>query len=219
MFPGDTEWWAWSLYSPSALLQPMDTISFSFSSGYHIYTPQLCLTTISGHHIHVSIKKAECKRIDTFELWCWRRFLRVPWTARRSNQSILKEISPEYYWKDWCWSWNSNILATWCEELTHWKRPWCWKDWRQEEKGTRMSWLDGITDLTDMKQASSENWWWTGKPCMLQSIGLQRVRHNWVTKLNWHSRCPSRVLQSISIFSERKWSHLVVSSSLRPNGL
>ena len=111
MFPGDTEWWAWSLYSPSALLQPMDTISFSFSSGYHIYTPQLCLTTISGHHIHVSIKKAECKRIDTFELWCWRRFLRVPWTARRSNQSILKEISPEYYWKDWCWSWNSQYFG------------------------------------------------------------------------------------------------------------
>ena len=65
-------------------------------------------------------KKAERLRIDTFELQCWRRLLRVPWTARRSNQSILKEISP-----DWCWSWNSNTLAIWCEQLTHWKRPWC----------------------------------------------------------------------------------------------
>ena len=73
-----------------------------------------------------TIKKAECRRIDAFEL-CWRRLLRVPWTARRSNQSILKEISPGCSLKDWCWSWNSNTLATWFEELTHWKRPWCWE--------------------------------------------------------------------------------------------
>ena len=59
-----------------------------------------------------TIKKAECWRVDAFELWCWRRLLRVPWTARRSSQSILKEIHPEYSWKDWCWSWNSNTLAT-----------------------------------------------------------------------------------------------------------
>ena len=74
-----------------------------------------------------TIKKTERWRIDAFELWCWRRLLRVPWTARRSNQSILKENSPEYSLKDWCWRWNSNTLATWCEELTPWKRPWCWE--------------------------------------------------------------------------------------------
>ena len=68
-------------------------------------------------------------------MWCWRRLLRVPWTTRRSNQSILKEINPEYHWKDWYWSWNSNILATLCEELTHWKRPWCWGRLWQEERG------------------------------------------------------------------------------------
>ena len=82
------------------------------------------------------IKKVEHWRIDTFELWCWRSLLRVPWTARRSNQSIPKEISPGVHWKDWCWSWNSSTLATWCKELTHWKRPWCWEDWEQEKKGT-----------------------------------------------------------------------------------
>ena len=71
-------------------------------------------------------KKAEHQRIDAFELWCWRRFLRVPWTSRRSNQSILKEISLNIHWKDWCWSWNSNTLATWYKKLTHWKRLWCW---------------------------------------------------------------------------------------------
>ena len=70
-----------------------------------------------------TIKKAERWRIDAFELWCWRRLLRVPWTARRSNQSILKESVLNIHLKDWCWSWNSNTLATWCEELTHLKRP------------------------------------------------------------------------------------------------
>ena len=74
-----------------------------------------------------AIKKAERWRIDAFELWCWRRLLRVPWTARRSNQSILKGISPGCSWKDWCRSWNSNILATWWKELSHLKRPWCWE--------------------------------------------------------------------------------------------
>jgi len=59
-----------------------------------------------------TIKKAECQRIDAFELWCWRRLLRVSWAARRSSQPILEEISPEYFWKDWCWSWNANTLAT-----------------------------------------------------------------------------------------------------------
>ena len=71
-----------------------------------------------------TIKKAERQRIDAFELWCQRRLVRVPWTARRSNQSILKEISPGVHWRDWCWSWNSSALATWCGELTHLKRPW-----------------------------------------------------------------------------------------------
>ena len=83
-----------------------------------------------------TVKKAEHQRIDAIELWCWRRLLRVPWTARRSIQSILKAINPEYSWNDWCWSWISNTLTNWCKELTHWKRPWhAGKHWRQEEKG------------------------------------------------------------------------------------
>ena len=98
-----------------------------------------------------TIKKAEHWRIDAFELWCWRRFMRVPWTARRSNQSILKEISAGCSVKDWCWSWNSNPLATWCKELTHFKRPWFWKGLRAGGEGDeRMRWLDGITNSMDM---------------------------------------------------------------------
>ena len=67
-----------------------------------------------------TVRKAEHWRIDAFELWCWRRLLGVLWASRGSNQPILKEIS---HWKDWCWSWNSNTLATWCKERTRWKSP------------------------------------------------------------------------------------------------
>ena len=81
-----------------------------------------------------TIKKAERWRIDAFEVWCW-RFFRVPWTARRSNQSILKEISPEYQWMDWCWSWNSNTWPPDAKWLIG-KDPDPGKDWRLEEKGT-----------------------------------------------------------------------------------
>ena len=93
----------------------------------------------SSSHVwmwEVDQKKAECQRIDAFELWCWRRLLKVPWTVKRSNQSIIKEINPEYSWKDWCWSWSYSTLATWCEKPTQRKGPDAGKDWRQEEKRT-----------------------------------------------------------------------------------
>ena len=84
---------------------------------------------------HVGCESWTIKKADAFELWCWRRLLRVPWTARRSNQSILRKSVLNIHWKDWCWSCNSNTLATWWEELI-WKDPDAGKDWRQEEKGT-----------------------------------------------------------------------------------
>ena len=82
-----------------------------------------------------TIKKPEHWRIDAFELWCWRRLLRVPWTARRSNSpSSRKSV---LNWKNWCWSWNSNTLATCCEELTYLKRPWCWERLRAKRRRGR----------------------------------------------------------------------------------
>ena len=81
-----------------------------------------------------TIKKADCWRIDAFELWCWGRFLRVPWTARSSNQSILKEISPEYSLEGLMLKLKFQNFSYLSGELTHWKRPWYWKDRRQEEK-------------------------------------------------------------------------------------
>ena len=130
------------------------------------------------------IKKTEHWRIDAFELWCWRRLLRVPWTARRSNQSVLKEISPEYSLEGWCWSRNSNILATSCEELTHLKRRWCWKRLKVGGEGDDIGWDGWMGSLTRWTWiwVNSGSWWWTGKPGMLQSMGSQRVKHDWAER-------------------------------------
>ena len=92
--------------------------------------------------------KAERRRIDAFELWCWIRLLRVPWTARRSNQSILKEISPGCSLEGLMWTWNSNILATWCKDLTHLKRPWCWERLKAGGEGDDRGWDGQITSPT-----------------------------------------------------------------------
>ena len=108
-------------------------------------------------------------------MWYWRRPLRVPW---RSNQSILKEINLNIHWRDWCWSWSSNILATWCEELTHWKRPWCWERLKAGGEGDDRGW-DGWMASSTWVWANSGRWWRTGKPSVLQSMGSQRVRHDW----------------------------------------
>ena len=96
-----------------------------------------------------TIKNAECQRIDAFELWCWRKLLRVPWTARRSNQSILKEISPEYSLEGWCWSWNFGHLMQRTESLEKTLLLGKIEDGRRRGQ-QRMRWLDGITDTMDM---------------------------------------------------------------------
>ena len=133
-------------------------------------------------------KKAESRRIDAFGLWCWRRLFRVPWTARRSNQSILKEISPGVRWKDWCWTWNSNTLATWCEELTHLKKSWCWERLRARGEGDQRGWNGWMASLTQWTWVwvDSGSWWWTGRPGMLQFMRSQTVGHDWATELNWN---------------------------------
>jgi len=98
-----------------------------------------------------TVKKTERWRIDAFELWCWRRLLRVPWTARRSNQSILKEISPGCSLEGWCWSWNSNTLATSCRVDSLVKTLMLGRIVGRRRRGRqRMRWLDGITELMDM---------------------------------------------------------------------
>ena len=134
-----------------------------------------------------TIKKAECWRIDAFELWCWRRLLRVPWTARRSNQSILKEISPGCSLEGMMPKLKLSTLATSCAELTHWKRPWCWEGLGAGDEGDDRGWHGCMASLTRWTWVwvNSGSWWWTGRPGVLWFTGLQRVGHNWATELNW----------------------------------
>ena len=134
-----------------------------------------------------TIKKAEHRRIDAFELWCWRRLLRVPWTARHSNQSILKEISPEYSLEGLMLKLKFHYLATWWKELTHWKRSWCWERLKAGGEGNDRGWDGWMAPTTQWTWVwvGSGSWWWTGKPGGLQSMGSQRVTHDWATELNW----------------------------------
>ena len=91
------------------------------------------------------------------------------------------------HWKNSCWSWSSNTLATWCKELTHWKRPSCWERLKAGGEGDNRGWDGWMASPTRWTWvwASSGSWWRTGKPGMLQSIGSQRVRQDWATEQNW----------------------------------
>ena len=132
-------------------------------------------------------QKAELQRIDAFELWCWSRLLRVPWTARRSNQSILKEINPEYsleglmlklklqYFGHLMWRTDSfeKTLILGKIEGGRRRRDRGWDGWMASPAQRTLVWV------------TSRSWWWTGRPDVLQCLGSQRFRHDWATELNW----------------------------------
>ena len=134
-----------------------------------------------------TIKKTEHQRIDTFELWCWRRLWRVLWVARRSNQFILKEISSEYslegltlklelqYFGHLMWRTDSFKKTLMLGKIEGGRR--------KEDRGWD-GWMASPTQWIWV-WVSSRSWWWTGKPSVLQSMGLQRVGHDWATELNW----------------------------------
>ena len=128
-----------------------------------------------------TIEKAERWRIDAFELWCWRRLLRVPWAARGSNQSILRKSILNIHGKNWCWSWNCNTLATWCKELTHRKSPWCWERLKAGGEVDERGWYGCLASPTRRTWVwvDSGSWWWTGRPGLLWFMGSQRVGRNW----------------------------------------
>ena len=146
--------------------------------------------------VGLCVKKAERQRIDAFELWCWRRLLRVPWTARRSNQSILKEISPGI-------SLEGLLLKLKLQNFGHLMRR---VDSLEKTlmlvglgaggEGDDRGWDGWMASLTRWTWVwvNSESWWWTGRPGVLRFMGLQRVRHDWVTDLIWSKLSPIRAL-------------------------
>ena len=120
----------------------------------------------------------------------------VHWTARRWNQSILKEISPEDSLEGLMLSWNSNTLATWCAKLTHLKRPWCWERLKAGGEGDERGWDGWMSSPSQWTWVWVDcgSWWWRGRPGVLQTMGLQRVGHDWATELHW-----TMVIQDVNI--------------------
>ena len=150
------------------------------------YSQGYCFS--SGHVWMWDLVYKENSAEELMLLICgWRRLLIVPCTARRSNQSILKKISPWCSLEGLMLKQNSNILATWCEELTHLKRPWCWERLKAGDEGDNRGWDGYMASPTQWTWfwVDSGSWWWTGRPGVLRFTGSQRVTHDWATELKW----------------------------------
>ena len=131
-----------------------------------------------------TIKKAEHQRLHAFELQCWRRPLKVPWTARRSNQSILKEISPEYSLEGQILKLKLQYFGHLMQRI-HWKRPWCWERLKAGGEADDRRWWDGwmaAPTWWTWVWVSPRSWWWTGKPGVLWFMASQRAM---TEQLNW----------------------------------
>ena len=162
-----------------------------------------------------TIKKAEWRRIDAFELWCWRRLLRVPWTARRSNQSILKEISPECSLEGLMLKLKLQYFGHLMQRADAFEKTLMLGkiEGRRRRAWQRMRWLDGITDSMDMSLGGLRE---LVIPGVLQFMGSQRVGHDWATELNWNESCIATATVNFRTFSspQEKTMYLLVLSSL-----
>ena len=134
-----------------------------------------------------TIKKAECRRTDAFELWCWRRLLRVPWTARRSDQSILKEISPGCFLEGMMLKLKLRYFGHLMQRVDSLEKTLMLRgigaggEW--DDRGWD-GWMASPTWWTWV-WVNSGSWWWTGRPGVLRFMGSQRAGHDWETELNW----------------------------------
>ena len=133
-----------------------------------------------------TIKKAEHQRIDVFELWCWRRLLRVPWTAGRSNQSILKEISPGCSLEGLILKLKLQYFSHLMRRADSFEKTLMLGKIESKRRGDDRGWDGWIASLTQCTWVwvDSGSWWWTGRPGVLQFMVSQRAGHDWATELN-----------------------------------
>ena len=141
-----------------------------------------------------TIKKTQCWKIDAFQLWCGEYSWQSLGQQGDKTNTSSRKSTLNIHQKGWCWSCSSNTLATWLEELTHWKRLWCWERLRAGGDQSNRGWDGCMTSLTQWTWVwATSRWWWrTGKPGVLQSMGSQRVRHDWATEQQyWEKLAPS----------------------------
>ena len=149
--------------------------------------------------------------------WC---FWTVVLEKTLESPLVCKEIKPvnvlNVHWKDWCWNWNSNTLAIWCEELTHLKSPWCWERLKVGGEGDDKGWDGWMVSPTQWIWiwVKSGSWWWTGRPGVLQSTRSQRAGHNWTTELNWTTWERNHTLNSSLPSSLKTPTHPSVSAQV-----
>ena len=120
----------------------------------------------------------------------WKEFFKLPWKGMILIWKQRMQVDKDKHvvkFSIWCWSWNSNTLATWCKELTHLKRPWCWGRLGAGGEGDDRGWDGWMASPTQWAWVwvNSGSYWWTGRPGVLQFMGSQRVGRNWATELNW----------------------------------
>ena len=162
------------------------TASIIFN-GERLNTLTLWSDTALMTDIHCSVKKAECRRTDVLNCDVGENSWESLGLQGDPTSPFWRRWALGFLWREWCWSWNSSPLATSGEELTHWKRLWCWEGLGAGGGGDDRGWDGWMASLTRWTWVwvNSGSWWWTGRPGVLQFMGLQRVGHDWATKLNW----------------------------------
>ena len=142
---------------------------------------------------HVWMRELDYKESWTLKNWCFWTVVLEKTLERPLDCKEIQLVHPKgdqswmLIWKDWCWSWNSNTLATWCKELTLLKRPWCWKRLKAGGEGDERGWDGWMESPTQWTWVwvNSRSWWWTRRPGVLHFMESQRVGHNWATELKW----------------------------------
>ena len=167
---------------------------------------------------HVWMWELDHKESWVLKNWCfWTVVLEKTLESRLDCKEIQPVHPKENHWRDWCWNWNSNTLATSCEELTNWKILWCWEGLGSGGEGDDRGWDGWMASPTRWTWVWVKfgSWWWTGRPGGVQFMGSQRVRHDWATDLNWNLKTAMQYLYKKKKKNWKIWQRKLSSLKLR----